>query len=820
MTENKELSIIIQCRLSSTRLPGKALKDLGGKTVFEWSLDSMKKVKADSYMVATDEASYDALAPLARKHGWEIMKGPLDDVLERYCMAIKQTGCKAVLRATADNPFLFYEAAEALVHEFYKQEKIAHCDYMTWTGLPHGSGVEIFWASSLLKASSETSDPFDREHVGPALYNHKDRFTSLFYKAPSRFYYPDFRTTIDTSADYRRALAVVSRLSGGIAPDEPYTTEQILSAVREPEVHDTILFYPSTKKGQGTGHLRRSLCCALETGGFVYIPENPELEETVAVIREFEEKGLKDYQIVHKFPEINEYALIVSDAFKLDGETAAKLSERATLCAIDEGGDKTEYCDYLFDILPSYKLEREANIQEPSYIERAKNIKSSRPSSFEKILISLGGEDPASLALPAAKYFSAVTAGKAAITVIASDGKYENEQVPGVQFVPPIKNLKEHLFEYDLVVTHYGFTAFEALSANCAVILLPTTKLHENLAKKYGFLCLSKSNLENPSSSQIFANPELLFPKLDFNGDNKSLAGKLKKLSHGRRYACPVCGVHSFQNEVVARTSERTFRRCSKCSMIYISWNNASPMKYEKEYFADQYKNQYGRTYLEDFDHIKSAGIKRIQEINGILRSKNVSSPKILDIGCAYGPFLSAAAERGWLPYGTDIAKDAVEFIRSSLLYPAVVSSFPEFEPASEFGINQFDAVTMWYVIEHFADLKSVLEKISSLVKQGGVFAFSTPSAEGVSGRKNRADFFKNSPSDHFTIWEPSKVSKILKPFGFEVVKIVSTGHHPERFPKIREKKASKDDFIFKYYSTLSKVLKLGDTFEVYCRKI
>lgn len=254
--------------------------------------------------------------------------------------------------------------------------------------------------------------------------------------------------------------------------------------------------------------------------------------------------------------------------------------------------------------------------------------------------------------------------------------------------------------------------------------------------------------------------------------------------------------------------------------MIYISWNNASPMKYEKEYFADQYKNQYGRTYLEDFDHIKSAGIKRIQEINGILRSKNVSSPKILDIGCAYGPFLSAAAERGWLPYGTDIAKDAVEFIRSSLLYPAVVSSFPEFEPASEFGINQFDAVTMWYVIEHFADLKSVLEKISSLVKQGGVFAFSTPSAEGVSGRKNRADFFKNSPSDHFTIWEPSKVSKILKPFGFEVVKIVSTGHHPERFPKIREKKASKDDFIFKYYSTLSKVLKLGDTFEVYCRKI
>lgn len=819
MTGHKELAIIIQCRLSSTRLPGKALKNLGGKTVFEWTLASMKKVKADSYMVATDEDSYDALAPLAEKNGWEIMKGPLEDVLERYCMAIRKTGCKAVLRATADNPFLFYEAAESLVQEFYKQEKIAHCDYMTWTGLPHGSGVEIFWASSLLKASAETSDHFDREHVGPALYNHKDRFTSLFYKAPSRFYNPDYRTTIDTSADYRRALAVVNRLSGGIAPNEPYTTEQILSAIKEPEVHDTILFYPSTKKGQGTGHLRRALYCALESGGFVYIPENPELSETESLLKEFESKGLKDYQIVRKFPENNEYALIVSDAFKLEPDIAAKLSGRAALCAIDEGGENTEYCDYLFDILPSFKIDRKANIQEPSYIERPENIKSERPETFNKILISLGGEDPASLAVPAAKYFSAVTGGNSSITVILQEGKAEAEKIPGVNVIPPVQNLKEYLFEYDLVVTHYGFTAFEALSANCAVVLLSTTKLHENLAKKYGFLCLSRKDLETPESSKIFRETAAFFPDFDFTGKKKNLVEKIKLLSHGRRYPCPVCGEHSFQNEIIARTSERTFRRCSKCSMIYISWNNSLPMKYEKEYFAEQYKKQYGKTYLEDFDHIKKEGFKRIGEINAALRTKSISSPKLLDIGCAYGPFLAAASERGWLPYGTDIAMDGVDFIRSKLLYPAVVSSFPEFDPAREFGINQFDAVTMWYVIEHFSNLRDVLAKVSSLVKTGGIFAFSTPSAEGVSGRKNREGFFENSPSDHFTVWEPSKVGKILKPFGFEVVKIVSTGHHPERFPKVREKNISKDDLIFKYYGTLSRMLKMGDTFEVYCRK-
>ena len=48
-------TVIVQCRLSSTRLPGKAVKELGGKTVLAWVLSSMKKVHADHYFVATDE---------------------------------------------------------------------------------------------------------------------------------------------------------------------------------------------------------------------------------------------------------------------------------------------------------------------------------------------------------------------------------------------------------------------------------------------------------------------------------------------------------------------------------------------------------------------------------------------------------------------------------------------------------------------------------------------------------------------------------------------------------------------------------------------
>ena len=193
--------------------------------------------------------------------------------------------------------------------------------------------------------------------------------------------------------------------------------------------------------------------------------------------------------------------------------------------------------------------------------------------------------------------------------------------------------------------------------------------------------------------------------------------------------------------------------------------------------------------------------------------------PNVLDIGCAYGAFLSAASECGFRPFGIDICESAVAYVRERLGFPALYSAFPDFTPdfGSEFSIparDGFDAVTMWYVIEHFADLHSVLLKVSELVKKGGVFAFSTPCASGISARFSKKSFFKNSPSDHFTLWRIRNCRSVLKKYGFKVRKIVSTGHHPERFPYIKLKQNNR------LASALSRLFRLGDTFEVYCTKI
>ena len=207
-----------------------------------------------------------------------------------------------------------------------------------------------------------------------------------------------------------------------------------------------------------------------------------------------------------------------------------------------------------------------------------------------------------------------------------------------------------------------------------------------------------------------------------------------------------------------------------------------------------------------------------IKLLSGPLNS--ASEKNIFDIGCAYGPFLAAATESGFNPFGTDISEDAIAYVQKKLKYPAVCSAFPDIDTAEEFGIAQFDVVTMWYVIEHFKDLGSVLRKVSALVKKGGIFAFSTPSGEGISAVSDKDHFYEISPTDHYTIWEPSRADEIMKLFGFKVERIVSTGHHPERFPSVKKNGTKPGSLKWKLIEAQSHAKRLGDTVEIYCRKI
>lgn len=833
-SKKKKTVLIIQCRLSSTRLPGKALKPLGDKVVLEWVLAAMKKVHCDDYYLATDEESAPQLAPYAEKWGYKLHAGPREDVLERFCQVIEASHADIVVRATADNPFLFYEAASFLLDEYIKRDLSSPVDYITFTGLPHGSGVEIFNGASLLKAKELTDLPYDHEHVGPSLYNHKENFNCEFLKAPRRFNFPELRTTIDTPQDYRRALGIVKTVSLKDGTTEPYTTEQIVSALGADSIKNPIILFPCTKKGRGTGHLRRMLGLAIEESCDIYISPGSDLEQVDSIVKLYLEKGLQEWQIVSELTDVGSYSLAVFDSFRSDEKLLKEVSAKCSVCCIDEGSKDTDCADFLLDILPSLEQNSNVNLSDPFLLSLPSKHHESpvEREEIRKVLVVFGGEDPANLSIPCAK--SLLTIGFEVTAVSPKADLLSQEETFGeakITWVKNIPELKEHLYEFDLVVTHYGFTAFEAISAGCAVILVATTDLHGNLSEKYGFASLSKDSISPENFIEILKTKEILSSNSRFNeigeGVTKSnLASFIKLLSKGKSIPCPVCRDTSKEenskNILVARTPHRTFRRCRTCGMLYMSWNiDFEETVYDHAYFYEDYQKQYGKTYVDDFDSIKAQCLRRVSNIDQLYAHfRSTVTPTILDIGCAMGPFLDAANDSGWQVYGTDISSDAVDYVQNNLHYPAVCASFPNFDPLAEFGMEKFDAVTMWYVIEHFQDLDSVLKTVSNIVKKGGIFAFSTPSASGVSAKYNSAEFFTSSPKDHFTLWEPKRADSILRKYGFKVEKIVSTGIHPERFPSVKRHGWGEKSFQYNAVKAFGKVSKLGDTFEVYCKKI
>jgi spore coat polysaccharide biosynthesis protein SpsF len=218
------LGIVLQARMGSTRLSGKSLLPLGGSTLVEQAMAALALVKAELRVLATDEASAEALSPAAERRGFELLVGPADDVLARYCLAIKRYAIDRVVRATGDNPLVSYELANLLVARAAELPS----DYSGYLGMPLGMGVEVVAAEALLRAEREAHLAREREHVCPYLYDHPELFRIDRPDAPSEYLLPEARVTVDTREDYDSVL----RIFGALYSGEPIPALSIIDHLR------------------------------------------------------------------------------------------------------------------------------------------------------------------------------------------------------------------------------------------------------------------------------------------------------------------------------------------------------------------------------------------------------------------------------------------------------------------------------------------------------------------------------------------------------------------------------------------------------------
>jgi spore coat polysaccharide biosynthesis protein SpsF len=160
---------IIQARLGSSRLPGKALADICGKPMLLRVVERVQRCKTvDAVVVAVpDTAEDEPLLKFCESHRISFFRGPEADVLARYHGAALAYDAEAIVRVTSDCPLVEPHVIDAVV-EMFREGEVDYCCNNLKPSWPHGLDCELFSKAALLRAQRETRDPYWREHVTEA----------------------------------------------------------------------------------------------------------------------------------------------------------------------------------------------------------------------------------------------------------------------------------------------------------------------------------------------------------------------------------------------------------------------------------------------------------------------------------------------------------------------------------------------------------------------------------------------------------------------------------------------------------------------------
>lgn len=209
--------IIVQARMTSTRLPGKVLMDLAGRPMLTQQLRRLKRcLAADKIVIATTtNAADDPIVDLARQEGVGWFRGSEHDVLSRFVGAARHARADVVVRVTADCPLIDPEVTDRIITDL--TDHADSCDYSSNVlerTYPRGLDVEALFLDTLLRVERMARSPSAREHVTPLIYSEQPDLFLRRSVTDSRNG-ADLRWTVDTAADLQLIRALYEGLDLG-----------------------------------------------------------------------------------------------------------------------------------------------------------------------------------------------------------------------------------------------------------------------------------------------------------------------------------------------------------------------------------------------------------------------------------------------------------------------------------------------------------------------------------------------------------------------------------------------------------------------------
>jgi spore coat polysaccharide biosynthesis protein SpsF len=234
----KQTVTIIQARMSSSRLPGKVLQDIGGRPMLAWVVERARLARREGEVLVatTTDGADDPIQTWCQSARVPCFRGSAYDVLDRFYQAASAFHAGRIVRLTADCPLIdpqvIDDVVEAMIADGadFAANRLPPPWHRTF---PIGLDVEVCTFSALERAWKEAREPHEREHVMPYLYSLPGRFRVRILDTVPDF--GDLRWTVDTPED----LEMVRRLVSQLAPKTDFSWQEVLQIIEQyPELRE------------------------------------------------------------------------------------------------------------------------------------------------------------------------------------------------------------------------------------------------------------------------------------------------------------------------------------------------------------------------------------------------------------------------------------------------------------------------------------------------------------------------------------------------------------------------------------------------------
>lgn len=213
---------------------------------------------------------------------------------------------------------------------------------------------------------------------------------------------------------------------------------------------------------------------------------------------------------------------------------------------------------------------------------------------------------------------------------------------------------------------------------------------------------------------------------------------------------CPVCGA-ALAGPALERSGNSRLYGCGRCEVqVWHPATNPGPDWYGED---DQY---LAKTVVGWLGWNHAYGLKSLPP----------ETRSLLDVGCADGRFVYAAARRGIDAWGIDFSPRLVH--EGNARYGGTRLEVATLEEHLARSPAPVDVVTMFEVVEHVEDPLGFVRLAIQAVRPGGLVIISTPNRLGLPRPPRGYD----EPPHHLTRWTPAALQELARRAGLEPIHV------------------------------------------------